>query len=959
MRFALRRSAAPLVLFSLLAVPALAQPQARALPRVFFQPANLESAAAAIAASRPASTHVGLRIEGEIGSVDGRAALEGRLRRLPSPAPAIWLSLDTPATQAGVDEWRRQLRAVLSAARLTVLELRLAGQPPQLSRFIVQAAATDAAAGGAVQLALGGDVPLESTYTEAIAPYVDAVVVRADADRDRTLRYLAKADPESVVLVASETTPQDPARAILDEIVRSVGTGVAARSWTLPADAFAGTLAAIGSVEKLLSGEISELEAKASRLRLTIGAEEVTARLPHRLLFDNTSLTTLLVYWGEERPEPLRVELTVPMEGTPVVHDLVNGTRLKATAYQRHAETAMAQAQVPLTGRPMLVDFNEEATEVFADRTGVSALRQLTAEEIVARHRQQQARQDAAIDRYTARVRMQQHFRPTVTDPGYAVVTENLYFVDRDGVEWEELSFSVNGSKWGKDRPPFPLLQPEKVLSLPLQLRFDEDYRYTLEGTGTTDGYECYLIRFEPVKAGQSLYRGTLWIDARTFARVRVRALQTGLSAPVVSNEEVQIYRPVPVNGSQAFLLSTLTSHQIVLIAGRNLLLEKVATFESFDINPAAFAAERERARNSDAIMYRETDRGLRYFVKEGEKRVVSDRATTTAKAMAIGVTIDPSYDFPLPIFGINYLDFEFRNPDTQLAVLFAGVLAAGNIQRPKIGNTPFDASLDFFAIAVPSNERIYRADGEQPAERLLTWPLTAGANLGWQYTPFQKASVYYQFRFDAYIRDRETAESFVPPPSTTTHGLGLAWEYRRGGYSVVLNGTWNQRLGWREWGDPLEPEVSKSNYAKYTVSAGRDFVLGPFQKIHVDGAWFGGEDLDRLSRYQFGLFEATRIHGVPSSGLRFDDLLLARGSYSFNVFDQYRLDLFFDQAWGRDQTFGDDRQRITGIGAAVNFRTPWWGTLLRADVGKAFLPDRYDGVGSTVVQVMLQKPLR
>ena len=65
------------------------------------------------------------------------------------------------------------------------------------------------------------------------------------------------------------------------------------------------------------------------------------------------------------------------------------------------------------------------------------------------------------------------------------------------------------------------------------------------------------------------------------------------------------------------------------------------------------------------------------------------------------------------------------------------------------------------------------------------------------------------------------------------------------------------------------------------------------------------------------------------------------------------------DQGWGRDRTFGEDRQALTGIGAAVNMRTPWWGTMLRADIGKAFLPDRYDGNGSVVLQVMLLKPLR
>ena len=102
----------------------------------------------------------------------------------------------------------------------------------------------------------------------------------------------------------------------------------------------------------------------------------------------------------------------------------------------------------------------------------------------------------------------------------------------------------MNGSKWGADRPPFPLLQPEKVLSLPLQLRFDEGYRYRLSGTERVDGFDCYVVKFEPVRDDSSLYRGTVWIDRRTFARIRVQAVQSGLSAPVVSNEEIQHYTP-------------------------------------------------------------------------------------------------------------------------------------------------------------------------------------------------------------------------------------------------------------------------------------------------------------------------------------------------------------------------------------------------------------------------------
>ena len=119
---------------------------------------------------------------------------------------------------------------------------------------------------------------------------------------------------------------------------------------------------------------------------------------------------------------------------------------------------------------------------------------------------------------------------------------------------------------------------------------------------------------------------------------------------------------------SRCFLLNGMTARQIMLIAGRNLLVEKSVTFEDVRVNDPEFEGERTAARASDRIMFRETDRGLRYYVKQGEARVISDRPTQSAKAMAMGVTIDPSYAFPLPIFGINYLDFDFGGPDSQLA---------------------------------------------------------------------------------------------------------------------------------------------------------------------------------------------------------------------------------------------------------------------------------------------------
>jgi hypothetical protein len=883
----------------------------------------------------------------------------------------LWVTVGGPAGVEDAERWRAGLQSLLArhGSKIGILEID-AGPDLALATFVIRLASTEVrSARDDIRVALTAPPSpspewLQRFYTKDLAPYVDLLSLPSSADPAPVSAYLKTVDPDAriaLLLGDSAQRPGSAARHLLDSQLETVGTDVAIVAWT-GSPATRAALPRLAPIASLLTGDIVALDAPAAGLALSADGRDITATLKHRLLFDNRTFATFLVYWdaGAMVPSsPIDVALTLPVEGAPIVYKLGDGAKVRATDYVRTPETSRVRARVPAPDGPMLVDFNEGATEVFAERSDVSAARQLSVEEVIARHQQQQRAQDALIRHYSASARTEQHFRPTMTDPGYDVVTENRYYVADDGIEWEELSFSVNGSKWGADRPPFPLLQPEKVLSLPLQLRFGSDYRYRLDGTERVSDYDCYVVRFDPVRSGTSLYRGTVWIDRATFARVKVSAVQTALSAPVVSNEEIQTYLPVTSVGNRPiFLFTGLTARQIVMIAGRNILVEKKVAFDDFRVNDSGFEEARTAARRGSGIMYRETDRGLRYFVKQGETRVVSDRPTTSARAMAMGVTLDPSYAFPLPIFGINYLNFQFRGrQDTQLAILFAGVLAAGNVQRPKIGGTPFDASVDFFAIAAPSSDRLYEAAGERESERLLTWPLTTGFNLGWQYTPFQKVTAQYQFRFDGYVRDTTTAETYRPPTSTVTNGFGGAWEYRRGGYSAVVNGAWFARAGWRDWGF-VPDAASRPTYVKYSASLSRDFYIGPFQKLHFNGAWFGGRDLDRFGKYQFGMFDDTRIHGVPASGVRFEEIGMARGSYSFNIFDQYRFDLFLEQAWGRDRVFDRAWQPITGIGAAVNVRA-LWGTILRVDAGKSFLPDRYRGVGSATLQVMFLKPMR
>jgi hypothetical protein len=898
------------------------------------------------------------------------ATLDARLAALDARHVPVWLSLPAPDAQADVERWQSALRALLDRRRsaLTILEVAIDRQPARLAAFALQVAATEVRAShDAIRMAIGGPAIIdgarrEEIYRAELAPYVDLLAVENASD-PALAAWLHRVDSTAAILVTgprADSASAEPARQVVDGMLQDLGTDVAMHAWPA-ADLTPAAFSALGQASDLLTGEITILDSAGVGLALRSGTRDLTASLPHRLLFNERTFATYLVYWGAASTEPLQMTLVLPVEGLPGVHDVMTGARGSAAGYTREQATGRVQASAPLTGRPMVVDFNEGAADVMMERTSVSAARTLSIDEVIARHQQQQRAQDAVVKSYIAHARMQQHFR--VANDSYDVATENQYFVAGPDVEWEELSFAVNGTKWGKDRPPFPLLQPEKVLSLPLQLRFDAGYAYRLAGTERVDDFDCYVVRFDPVRQDSALYKGTVWIDKKTFARVRVQAVQGGLAPPVISNDETQHYAPVVVGNRPVFLFSGLSARQLVLIAGRNLMIEKSVEFTDFRVNQDEFDRQRASARESDRVMYRETDRGLRYYVKEDGTRVVSERATNHAKAMAIGTTIDPSYAYPLPMFGIDYLNFQFGSPNQQLAVLFAGVLAAGNIQRSKIGNTHLDASVDFFGIAAPSSDRLYGPSGDAENERLLTWPESIGFNLGWQATPFQKATFQYQFRFDGYVRDRTTSETFDVPSSTVTQGLGGAWEYRRGGYSLLVNGTWFGRATWKPWGlrqagESAATTTSPRSYERYQASLSRDFYFNPFQKIHLNTSWFGGHDLDRFNKYQFGLFDDTRIHGVPASGVRYGELAMVRGSYSFNIFEQYRLDLFLDRAWGREDAGHGLWDPITGVGIAVNLRAPW-NTILRADFGKSLLPPRYGPLGSTVFQVLLLKPLR
>jgi hypothetical protein len=808
---------------------------------------------------------------------------------------------------------------------------------------------------------------LTAVYAEGIAPYVDLAPVAAQlptgaADRlDALERAIEGGDPSAgriTIGVQVGDAPAESVKRVLTTVLAALGQpGVVGSTFAGRGGALAPALAALVPLKDLLVGDLLPIDDRTIALAIEADGRDVTSRWPHRVLYNVSNGGMYLAYWGADRAVTrVTISLLDQSARKPVLRDPVKREVGSVPAFTWNETTKMSRMTPRVAETPLVLDFNYGVSNTFVSRADVNAARSLSVEEIVALHQQAQAAQANAFRTFIASLRMELHFRPTPAQV-FDVVSENRFFFGPDTVEWEELSFSVNGTRWGPDRPGLPLLQAEKVLSLPLDLRLTSDYRYRLERIETIGERACYVLAFEPSDSTLSRYRGWVWIDMVSFLRVKLQSIQTRLEGPIVSNEEITSYAPVTTSGGATVLLpSRQSTKQILLVAGRNLLLEKEQWFGDFRLDPPEFDSERQAARASQHVMFRDTDAGVRYLVKRGEERVVSNDIRTSSKALAMGTIIDPAFAFPLPILGLNYLNFDLKGTGSQLALLYGGVFALGNLQTPKLGKTPFDFSLDFFGIAVPGTDVRFDASGERRDERVLTIPMSTGLNLGYQVSPFQRISAGYILRYDTYFGGPDTAEDFLLPAGTATHGAIAGYEYSRHGYRIGASFSAFVRANWKSWGRPGDFVPDAKTYRRHSISAAKDFLFAPFQSVHVGGAWYGGARLDRFSMYQFGLFDEVRMHGVPSAGIRFRELVLARGSYSFNVLGIYRFDLFLDHARGRDPARREVWRSITGTGAAVTLKAPW-NTMFTADFGKSLIPDIYRGTGSMVLQVLVLKP--
>ena len=620
--------------------------------------------------------------------------------------------------------------------------------------------------------------------------------------------------------------------------------------------------------------------------------------------------------------------------------------------------------------RPAITDdsVTRETVEVSTERT-------LSVEEIIRNHQAYHAYQETIEPRYIARNETDLRF---AIGPGGETVETTIagefYFDPSGRSDWVWQEFLVNGVKWKYGRlPEVPIIQAEKVSQLPLNLHLTNDYRYQLVRRAPFRGFDAYEVRFEPppnAPADLPMYRGTVWIDSRTWARLRIAMVQLNLRDEVLSNEEridfaafrrddhaslsVEQIASTPA-ANLIWLPVDVSGQQVISAAGRATPVSRSTTFTNFEINPANFDERHASVSASEARMVRDTERGLRYLERKADgTRVVKEGTDTSSVFLLGGLNHDAGLEFPvLPIGGLDYFNFNIKGTGLQTNVFFAGVILAANLTDPSFGGTRANLGADFFGLAIPFENISYRDGEEVVGEAVRALPLSLTLRAGHPVFGFGKVDLSLDISHISYQRAEETDAAFIIPSNTYVFTPALSARYDRWGYSLATNIELGSRSTWEPWGYLDEYSDEHEEYTRYSATLGKSIHLPNFQRVGLELNYLDGNDLDRFSKYELGPFGAMRVRGISSGSVRAEKAVLGHISYGLVFSQQFRLEAFYDHALIDDEIAGYRREPFQGIGIGGQTIGPF-GTILRIDLGKSVGRNSQDDFTATVIFLKL-----
>ena len=686
----------------------------------------------------------------------------------------------------------------------------------------------------------------------------------------------------------------------------------------------------------------------------TFGTRPDGTRFPVVRFFEGKKFTPIL-FLAEDAAGRATIELSGGTYAKASVENLVSGAR-------RDFELGGAKTlELDLARGPLAVVLEPARRPDSRTAVDVGAERGLTADEIVARERAWDAGQREKSQTFIAEMDASLRFRVAEVNETFDLTIRGPFFFERGkAADWVWKDFYLNGVKWkGKTLPKIPILQPEKVTTLPLDIRLSEDYRYDLVGTSDVEGRRAYQVSFAPREAvgDKPVYRGTVWIDAETFALLRRDSVQLNLKGETLSNVQTEIYRPAP-GRPDVFLPLEIRGQQVFSTAGRTTAIERNVKMTSVQVDPPDFAARRTEVYASELQMIRDTERGMRYLVPDPAApgaRIVEEKISKKSTFGLAGAFYDDALDYPIPLLGIQHFNFDLWGKGKQLSVFFGGALLTANYTDPSLGGSRFDLGADLFAVAFPFSDAAYREAEEVIEEKIKHLPAVLQVNIGRPIGPYLKTSLGIFTRWDNYQRDPDTGPLFVTPVDTFTDGAELRLVGNYKGFNATAIGGYYKRRKWEPWGNPATSEFDEdqSDYLKYQLSLSKDHYFPGFRKLHVGLIYLDGSDLDRFSKYEFGAFSGAPLHGFKSGSVKTESALVASVSYGLNIQDIIRFEAIFDQAIANDPRSGYDNTYFAGAGLLGSLNGPWKNSLLRFEVG---VPVVSHGIKGFVANVILLK---
>jgi hypothetical protein len=272
---------------------------------------------------------------------------------------------------------------------------------------------------------------------------------------------------------------------LLTEMLAAGGTSVDI-VWAEPPDAKAA--AALCAASSFLSRFITSnmFAADSAASPFTVAVDGVVNN-EHRWFSGGPSDVVIVarVNASPNSPKTVRLQSVKPGPFEIRWYDPASGAELPAgevtKADQGFAQTCACTSEYALIS----IHKQSEADQTLYNTVEVQSGVELRIEEIIARWQQNREAQKQKLENYLASSFMSLHFEATNLGPGFDVSMQLEQFFSRDGqMELAQKEFYINGVKFGKNHEfPLPQIEPEKVLTQPLELKLNERYDYKLLGT--------------------------------------------------------------------------------------------------------------------------------------------------------------------------------------------------------------------------------------------------------------------------------------------------------------------------------------------------------------------------------------------------------------------------------------------------------------------------------------------